>query len=171
MFALLLLAMMVPPVPPPDPERARPLLEFWRAQTITDEERLEAREEGRSLLAREYLVAARIDPHDDLWLSKFSALVVWLQTNEPFAQAGDDERADYCAASRLVGRLSAADLAETRAFFGTPAGRNFWKENRIGISTLSGCYQVLMRQSIDAARVLHAVGLKGPPEWEGSITH
>lgn len=172
MYALLLLVMTAPPVPPPDPDRARPIMEFWQTQAITEEERHEAREEGRALLAREYLVASRIDQRDvNLWVDKFSALVVWLQVNQPFAAPADDERADYCAANRLVGQLSSADLAETRAFFATPAGRRFWKEGRIGLSILPRCYQAMMRQSIDGAKALHGVGLKGPPEWEGSVTH
>ena len=171
MFASLLLAMAAPPVPPLDPERARPILEFWQVQAITDEERHEAQENGRARLAIEYLAATRVDKRDiDLWVSKYSALVVWLQGNVHFERA-DDDGADYCAANQLVGRLSASDLTETRAFFATPAGQRFWKESRIGLSLLPGCYQALMRQSIDGSKALHAVGLKGPPEWEGSVTH
>lgn len=164
----LLFTLGAPPPPPLAPEHTRPILEFWHAQEINGADRRRARDDARDRLAREYLVAARFDPKDpSVYASKLVELIAWLEANEPFDRPPQDENADLCAAEQLVGRLSPAELAETRAFFATPSGKRFWTESRIGISLLPGCYQYLMRQSVNGVQALHAVGLKAPPEWEG----
>lgn len=168
----LLLALIAPPPPAPPPEHSRPILEFWHAQDISSADRRRARDDGRDRLAREYLVAAGVDPKSqpDLYASKLFELIAWLQAYEPFDRPHQDESADLCAAEHLVGKLTPTELAETRAFFATPSGKRFWRESRIGISLLPHCYQYLMRQSVNGVQALHGVGLKAPPQWEGVFT-
>jgi hypothetical protein len=155
------------PPPPRIPELERPLLEFWHAQRISEAERQVARENGRDGLVREYLGASGLDPkrQPKLWSDKYSALMAWLEKNEPFNRPFEDERADVCAASNFLRHLTPGEIADVAAFFATPSGQRFWAESRVGLSLLAGCYQAEMRSSSDAVRALRAVGLKAPRGW------
>jgi hypothetical protein len=171
MIALLamLFIQAAPPPPPSERNMAAPVLAFWRDQAISDAERRDLRDAGRSLLANELLDRAAEDwsRRPAFRQEKLKAMIDRLRILSPYTSKNEEESADLCAAGTLVGSLSPPEIAEAQAFFQTPAGRRFWSSSRIGADRLVDCYKIGMRGSIDAGAALRSVGVRPPAAWGG----
>jgi hypothetical protein len=144
MIAILLSALLAPPVPPPPAEPLEAAMRLWEDHPLPETIRQGVIDALVSDAAYNALGQAKVKPTDRDWAAKLERMRARIRAHVPADRREVDRQVVACLADSVARHLTAEEIEAVRRFASTPAGTKFWDIVARPVN-LSGCYEQAIR--------------------------